>query len=383
MTLKSVQLFPRGDAGWGSGQLEFGTHTTLLLGPNGAGKTPVVKAIAYALGHPVELPPLIRERCYAVKLTIMADGIKYEIERQLAPGVDVQVAESSQPPERIQDERSLSEWVFRRLGISLRTLSGKNGGTIPPYMSVVGPMFLVDQDVGWTASYVPFETHQFVKDQREEVVRWLLDIPARNKPIDKSEFEAAKTNWASIQEQIAFKRKALEQLQRELGEDRVDGTAARLEARRVVLEAELARVHSALQDLAQVESILDTRIREATQQRDQVSFRLANIKRRKAQLSEVQSEVGAELGALEQNEIAAEAFRALCGNEACQFFRKPEDSYGRRVLYLKDQLKDFESSAGETERELVILQQQMATADEAVAAAIASKKRSLEADTAG
>lgn len=378
MTLRKLELLPRGDAGWTSGPLAFGEATTVLIGPNGAGKTPVLKALFYALGHPVELPPLIREKCRAVSVELFVNERTYRIERRFAPGVDASVTNGTTDAVTFKEERGLSEWILPKLGVSLRTLSGRNGEKIPPYMSVAGPMFLVDQDVGWTASYVPFETHQFVKDQREEVIRWLLDLPARNRPIDKSEFQEAKTKLAGIQEQIAFKRRGLEALQRELGEDRTADAQGRLEERRVTLEADLSRAQSILQGLSQTESVLDVRVREAIQQRDEAIRRVANAKRRKAQLGEVQAEIGAELGALEQNEVAAEAFRTLCGNKACQFFRNPEDSFGRRVLYLKDQLKDFESSTGETERELAALADHVAAAEHAVKSAIDEKKKSLE-----
>jgi len=378
MRLETLQLLPRGSGGWESGTLTFGDNTTLLLGPNGAGKTPLIKSLMYALGHPVELPPLIKEKCEAVRVTFFGEDGHYTIERQLAIGIEVRVTDPSGQTTRYDNERAFSEFILGKLGVPLRMLSGKIGEKIPPYMSVVGPMFLVDQDTGWTTLYVPFETHQFVKDQREEVMRWVLDVPARNKPVDKSERNAAKAALASIQEQITFKRRALEALQRELGEDLAVDAEQRLRQRQVVLEAELTRSQSVLESISQAESVLDVRVRDAVQHREQLTFRLGNAKRRKMQLAEVHSEVGAELGALEQNEIAADAFRVFCGNEACQFFRKPDDSYGRRVLYLKDPLKDFESSSGETERELGLLQQQMLVAEAAVRTAIAAKTKSLE-----
>ncbi len=247
------------------------------------------------------------------------------------------------------DEKALSEWILPRLGLPLRTLSGSGGERVAPYVSVAGPMFLVDQDTGWVSGYVPI--HTLRRDQREEVIRWLLDLPQKHRPVDKSGFQEAKTKLAAIQEQIKFKRRALEALKRELGEDRRRDATEVLEERRIVLERQISRAQSALETMSQAESSLDVRLREAAQHRDELLRRLGNTKRRKAQLLEVQAEVGAELGALEQNEVASEAFRALCGNEACQFFRRPEESYGRRVLYLKDQLKDFESGTSETERE--------------------------------
>ncbi|HEY4014308.1 MAG TPA: AAA family ATPase [Polyangiaceae bacterium] len=383
MSLESLHLLPRGDSGWTSGALAFGRTTTLVLGPNGAGKTPIIEALTYGLGHPVELPPLVRKKCSAVVVVLRTETGPYRIERHLGPGLEVNVTEPSGASTRFENERSFSEWVLPMLGVSLRSLSGTGGDKVPPYVSVVGPMFFVDQDTGWSTSYMPFESHRFVKDQREEVVRWLLDIPAKHRPIDKSEFQSAKTTLAGIQEQIAFKRNGLEALQRELGEDRAPSARERLESRRSTLEAELLRGHSILESASQAESAFDVRVRDAVQRRDQSAFTLANAKRRKAQLVEVQSEVSAELGALEQNEIAAEAFRNLCGSESCQFFRKPEESYGRRVLYLKDQLKDFEFSTGETERDLDSLQAQCSAAEAELQEALELKKKSLEGTEGG
>ncbi len=377
MTLRSLELLPRGEVGWTSGSLSFGRASTLLLGRNGAGKTPLLKALVYGLGHPVELPPLVREKCSAVVVEIVADATEYRIVRQFESGLVVAVSDQKGHVVSFSNESDFSSWLLPKIGIALRTLSSVSGEQVPPYMSVVGPMFLVDQDVGWASEYVPFETHKFVRDQREEVLRWLLDLPAKYRPVDKGKYREAKTEQAGIQEQIAFKRRGLEALRRELGEDRGDDAVERLQERKAVLEPEIARAQSTIQTMLQSESALDVRVRESAQQRDELALKLASAKKRKKQLGDYRAEMGTELSALEQNEVAADIFRKLCGNQSCQFFRN-EDSFGRRVLYLKDQLKDFEVGSGEVERVLVVLTDQLAAAERLVHEASEAKSQELE-----
>lgn len=374
MSLVSLEILPRGDEGWGVGPLPFGKHITLLLGPNGAGKTPVVKALEYCLGHPVELPPLIIERCSTVVLRLQQEDVLYTVARNFEPGVSVTVTTGSAQPLEIKDEKTFSAWILAALGISARDLTGNSNEVIPPYMSIFGPLFIVDQDAGWLTSYVPFHTHRFVKDQREEVLRWALDIPARNRAIDKREVNRAKVDLGSIQERIAIKRSSVEALRAELGDDSSIEAAKRLGDRKAVVAAELRELHQSNRIVPEEESRIEAKIRSAIEARTAASFQLLNSRRRKDRLSDVQAEVFVEIAALEENEVAADAFRHFCGNAACQFFRKPEESYGRQVLYLKDQLKDFESTSGEIEEELGRLERQLADSESSVELAMHERK---------
>ncbi len=388
MTLESLELLPRGDEGWGSGVLKFGEHTTLLLGPNGAGKTPVLKALAYCLGHPVELPPLVRQRCRAARIVLREGEARFQIERELTPsGVEAAVSDSSGTG-TLRDERTLSEWVLPKLGIVLRSLCREERGQgcavherCRPLMFLRGPGHGLDVAVravrGPQLRQGPTGRKSFAG---------CSTVRPRTAPRTRASFKLPRSHLLASRSRSSGKRRGLEALQRELGEDRAPGAAAdRLEERRASLEADLQREPTpSWRASSRVESAQDVRVREAAQRREEGGYKLANAKRRKAQLLEVQAEVSAELGALEQNEIAADAFRAFCGNENCQFFRKPEESYGRRVLYLKDQLKDFESSAGEIERELLVLHQQLEAADTAAAkVAVEDKERSLERANGG
>jgi hypothetical protein len=125
---------------------------------------------------------------------------------------------------RFSEEKGFSAWLIERLGIPERKLADRTMGVVSPYMSVLIPIFWVDQDLGWRNLYSPLFTHNFVKDQAEEVARWILGVPAKNRAVDKEAFVRAKEHLESIQEQIAIKRNTLAALHRELEPDLgVDG----------------------------------------------------------------------------------------------------------------------------------------------------------------
>jgi DNA repair exonuclease SbcCD ATPase subunit len=367
MTLVSLEVIPSGKAGWTSGVMHFGRNTTLLLGDNGTGKTPIMRALAFALGQPVQLPQLILEKCSGVRVILTSDGAEYSLERSFSHSDTTTVHEGA-GGRTITGDKQLAEFLLPKLGLSLRSFAGKNGQVTPPYTSIAGPMFIVDQDYGWLNWYSAHEAHQFVKDQREEVLRWVMDLPPRNRVVDKTEYESAQVRHGSVQQQIRFTRAALMTVEVALDADRGPEALRQLIARKEALDTEFRLAHSTVRELDHGPDEGDVKTQLIAGALQATSFKLVNLKRRRAQLSEVRTEVGAEIGALEQNEIAAGAFRSFCGNAACQLLRKPEESYGRRVLYLKDQLKDFELNTSAVEREIDILEEQVVAAEGELAA---------------
>jgi prefoldin subunit 5 len=170
--------------------------------------------------------------------------------------------------------------------------------------------------------------------------------------MDKTAFAEAKHRLDSLNDQLSIKRKTIEALTREIGADSRPDSRERLVKRREALLAELEQNSSALEALVKATSSLDNKVDEATRKRDAIKFALDGAERRIAELRRLGEELKSEVSILETNEIAADAFRILCGNETCQFFRRPEESYGRRLLYLKDQLKDFQSSFATMEQDI-------------------------------
>ena len=89
--LESFQYLPRGTNGWGSGLLHFGDLFTTVQGKNGTGKTPIMKGVMQGLGHELELPPEIRERCEFAETTLLVDGRSVTIRRKIATEFDIRV----------------------------------------------------------------------------------------------------------------------------------------------------------------------------------------------------------------------------------------------------------------------------------------------------
>jgi hypothetical protein len=381
--LHSLQLLPRGPDGWASPELLFGALTTLVSGPLGSGKTPVLKALAYAIGGPAELPPDVRRRCSSVQVKFRSDsGDEYVLRRAIEGAVDVEVVAPDASTDRFQDERSLSEWVLQRLGIPPRQLVGLNGDATIPYLAVLGPAFIVDQDVGWSAPYVPHEQHKFVRDQRQEIWRLLLGVPQKNAVSPRSSLDEAAAELEALEYAVSARRRGVERLTREVGDDVRAEALDELSARYETLKRQMLDATNVVEGLYREESILDLQIRECAERRDALRNQLSTLQRRRAQLVGVEGEVLAEVEALEQNEVAAQAFRSLCASDACQFFRQPEDSYGRRVLYLKDQLKDFSSGSHQIARELLRVETELANEERQIQNLLELKKASLQ-ETAG
>jgi hypothetical protein len=73
----------------------------------------------------------------------------------------------------------------------------------------------------------------FIQDQRQEVIRFLLGLPARHPFRQRSEFDAAKDDLAKIEKTIELQRFVVDRLR--ANENLGDNEEPRLTARREVL----------------------------------------------------------------------------------------------------------------------------------------------------
>lgn len=375
--LRGMTLLPRGENGWTGGPFEFGAFSTVLCGPNGSGKTPIMKAIAFGLGHEVELPAAVKTRCAAVVLGLEAAGVAYSIRRAIDDAFQVEVTTAS-GSDRFTAEKEFTQRFLSLFGISPRLFTGINGGGVVPYVSLLMPSFFIDQDNGWRVPYAPVRGKRFVRDQEEEILRLILALPARHPFEAQEELQAAEREASVLQLQIDSQRRALERMQDELGRDghrrveRFEKEAARLGSR-------LADKRSAIASIRSTGSEFDVEIARRRAVAEEAEQRAVSIRTYIERFERTGRQIDAEVEILSANEVAAESFRQLCGNPACQFFRPGEASYGRRLLFLKDQIKDLRGTSSTLESELERVQSEIEEEREAMRALEARRNAAMAA----
>ncbi|MCB5316333.1 hypothetical protein LH413_02295 [Yersinia massiliensis] len=72
---------------------------------------------------------------------------------------------------------------------------------------------------------------------------------------------------------------------------------------------------------------------------------LDDINRRKSSLVKIKDEINIEINTLNINEEAKRVFRSfkeICPSDGCKMFSQSSESYGKNLLYLRDQIKDIE-----------------------------------------
>ena len=119
----------------------------------------------------------------------------------------------------ITSEKEFSKYFFIFLNIRLSELSSvrpqKNG--IKPYISNFLPLIWIRQSTGWTYVYQPLKAHKFIKDQQEEMVRVLLNIPPKHPFSITKSYENKKVELEGIKNRIEISKKNLEDFQKEIG----------------------------------------------------------------------------------------------------------------------------------------------------------------------
>lgn len=342
MRLLDLKISPAGQRGWGSETLVFGSDITQLYGPNGCGKTPVIHSIAFALGYPVRYREDIFEHCDAAILRAEHNNQKITFKRHISKSFHLEcILEGDEESHIFYNEKGVSEFLFGRLGISGEALTSNQNDPTYPYTSTFLPLFYIDQDTGYTSAYKSPST--FIKDQYSEMVRLALGVPAKH-AFEKKRFIIEKKNdLESLNVAIVSKERFIERLEEQTEADGLSSSEIDSELQR--LTGELDELRSSYDATSDADFVLERLIREKHHEHLGLDSRIKELESRINGFKRIQNEIEIEINTLSLNEESRRLFSSfedICTQPDCGLFLSSSESYGKNLLYLRDQIKDLD-----------------------------------------
>lgn len=342
MKLLALKINKRGEAGWESERIPFGLHVTQVSGENGSGKTPVIQAIVYCLGYPVTFRDDVKAKCKSVSLWVEVEGREYLLTREIDRDFQLTIT-SSESNHFFEDERQFSTFFFSLLCLDPVNLLDTSGRKTTPYMATLLPLFFLDQDVGYSDVYKPVGS--FIKDQFQEMVRYIFRFSQRNLFESAKDLIQLKSQRGALDEVIASHRSVLERMNANRPSNRSeDEMLSQISERKERLQ----QLRSSQGSRSEATSVFDVVIYEADKTVAAINNELADLKLRVTSFLTIKGEIETEINTLSLNERAKRVFESIgtiCANSDCGLFQTSRESYGKSLLYLKDQVKDLELSA--------------------------------------
>ncbi|NIK63517.1 prefoldin subunit 5 [Xanthomonas arboricola] len=321
--------------------LSFGAIFTAVQAPNGAGKTPIMKGVMQGLGHEVDLPPDVLTHCEFAQIQLSVDERTVILTRTLGAEFKIHVDDGLKE-KTFTNQAEYARWFIGLFNADLPNLTSKQSQPAELYATVLLPALWVDQDHGWTTDYWTPPNRNFIRDQRQEVIRFLVGLPPRHAFRPKTEFEAAKRSLDRTERALEIQRFVVNRLR--TNEQLSDSEEPGLIKRRFQLHRELEINSEAIAAIRSSSSFYNQEIEALETQRHELTVRADSLNKQKRQLSLILSELDGEEDILTANVQATDLLRQFCSQKSCQMFEMSERSFGRSLLFLKDQIKDLRAS---------------------------------------
>ncbi|WP_313034693.1 hypothetical protein [Massilia alkalitolerans] len=359
MRLTQLKITSRHAQGWASPTLEFGPRTTSLYAPNGSGKTPVVQSVAFCLGQDVKFREDIRENCKAAALTIWHNDRKIEIERDLESKIfEVRAGGGTKT---FESEADFSRAFLQELGTSVPNLVATNKKSTIPYLSTILPIFYVRQDGGYLGAY---SAPTFIADQFVEIIRFIFGFSPKKSYDTQRELLKARERLEAAQRKVVYQQKVVSDLSADIDDSPINQNF--LKQRGIELSQQIEDLRSASSKKDSANSALiellqskDEQMRNLRRTRSQLQSRIDSI-------DSIRSEIQGEIRTLSLNEESRRAlqhFSDICSRSDCGLFAESHESYGKNLLYLKDQIKDLESNVTKAEVQITYLDESIDALD--------------------
>lgn len=350
MRLKSLQVEPLGEGGWESPLLVFGHRTTLLFAANGSGKSPIVRMLASALGFPNNFRAEILEKCTAVVLHAESDGKSLTIRRAIEAKNGIFYATIDFDGEQTEhhSEASFSVALFQLLGLTPPRLVSTKGEETKPFIATLLPLFYLIQGHGYSTAYRA--PSSFITDQFAEMVRFAFGLnPKHSFEVKKSLIEEKSALEAQTRKIVAAQR-VLEYQSRDV--DDSDANQMALQRSSEDLMRQIDGLRASVDAKGTASSTLTGLLRQKDVQIRARQLELFELQSRVAGIETIRAEIDGEVKTLSLNEEARgvfTSFQDVCRVPHCGLFLGSAESYGKNLLYLKDQIKDLERNSRRAE----------------------------------
>ncbi|MFC6644670.1 hypothetical protein ACFQBQ_03500 [Granulicella cerasi] len=335
----------------------------------------MMKGVMAALGHELELPPAIRMHCRAAEIALELEGRRLIVTRDLAEEYRLTVDEEGSST-TYSNAKDYANWFMGLLTESAPSLTNKQKQEAILYPSIVFPAFWVDQDHGWTQDYWTPPNKNFLLDQRQEVIRFLIGLPPRHPFRARTAFEEAKAALEKTEKSIELQRFVINRLERD--ERFVQGETPRLEQRKAQIEQNLEDSRVVLELIRSTTNVFDRELSALEAQLATLDARDGALGKRREQLSLVFSELEGEEEILTANVQATDLLRQFCGREDCLMFQHSDRSFGRSLLFLKDQIKDMRRTDGQLSREMATVAEEKRLVQAKISAKRAERAAAVE-----
>lgn len=350
MRLKSLKVEPLGEGGWESPLLEFGHRTTMLFAANGSGKSPIVRMLASALGFPNNFRADILEKCSAVVLHAEVDGKLLTLRRALEAknGDFYATIDFDGEGTEHYSQASFSIALFELLGLKPPRLVTNNREETQPYIATLLPLFYLVQGHGYSSAYRA--PSSFIADQFAEMVRFAFGLNPKHSFEVKKSLIDEKSALEAQTRKIVTAQRVLEYQSRGVDDSDANQAALRLISENLTQQIDGLRVSVDAKGTAS--STLSELLRQKEVQIRARQLELFELQNRVAGIETIRAEIDGEVKTLGLNEEARgifTSFQEICRVPNCGLFLGSAESYGKNLLYLRDQIKDLERNSQRAE----------------------------------
>ncbi|TOC17854.1 hypothetical protein CGJ89_24965, partial [Vibrio parahaemolyticus] len=130
--------------------------------------------------------------------------------------VDIEVVEGTSSPQKFYNDDEYSEYLFELFSLERPNIISTSNKSTKPYLSTLLPLVYLDQDDGYRGHY--YSKFNFIKDQFEEMIRILFNLPPKNSFNKKKQAIIEKEKLAQIDKAVHLASRRYEN-QKELVSD--------------------------------------------------------------------------------------------------------------------------------------------------------------------